>query len=754
MLTFGGAALPAAAADSSDSAVQLKTSVDKYELAAAQSGDSASEIKNLEKAGLISVSDKGFFYYHDGAPDAHKLSELGLPKAPEGAPIAGDPAGGSRPGAPVTVYLDFDGETLTNRHWNTDSGIPTLNFAPANAVTDRASVWAAVAEDYAPFNVNVTTTRPSDAKLYKTSADDNEYGSHVIITDSYDEVLPAAADSGGIAWLGGTGSQYLEGALVFTKNTQGSPKLIAEIASHESGHNFGLAHDGIANSTTGEYYVPQSGVWGTIMGAAYYVPLSQWSAGAYAGATNKENDLAVITDRSSSRTVVYPTLPDGTPYTKDGICVQSGDSQNPKPGDVWFAVGPNGDCKPAGPRLTLNFSYTDRASYAADEVGNTGATAKALDNAAGTFTFASVIERTDDVDVFAVTTAGGAFSANVAVANISPNLDAKLTLTDSTGKLVAQNDPASARVSDSVASGLNAAVTANVPAGTYYLSVDGVGSGNPGSATPDNANGYTEYGSLGNYTLSGSASPLKTSPLVITSPSQGDVVTGGSKVTVTGTATPNATVTLTVGGKVVDTVTADATGKWTGSVTANKYGDTAIVAAQRLDDIQVPGTATVTVKAVVDAPVIVSPADGSETKDTTPTVSGTGIPGATVTVTVVAKDGSKVAATAKVAANGTWSVDLLTLVPGEYSATATQTINGATSAASNANVFTVVKSSNPGGGDGDGNGDGNGDGGDNLATTGSDFNASVFMFLAGGLVLAGGGTLAFGLRRRKASIES
>ncbi|WP_417510366.1 Ig-like domain-containing protein [Microbacterium sp.] len=748
-LTFGGAVLPAAAVDQP---VVADLASDKYELAAAHTGESAAEVKGKENAGLISVTDQGFVYFIDDAHESHGMDLFALPEA-KGAAIPSNPATGSRPGAPVTVYLDFDGETLTDKHWNTDSGIASLTFASAT-VSSTHDVWAAVAEDYAPFNVNVTTTRPSADALYKTSAGDNEYGAHVIITDSYDEVLPAAAGSGGIAWLYGAGAEYLSGALVFTEGTGGDAKTIAEIASHESGHNFGLEHDGIAGSTTGEYYVPTQGVWAPIMGAGYSTPVTQWSAGGYAGATNMQDDLATITDRGAVGALyVGATLPDGTPYTAATVCVISGDPGAPQPGDQFLAVDAGGNC--AEP-LTLHFSYTDRADYAADTVGNDSSTAQVLDNANDTFEAASVIETTADVDVFAVTTIGGTLSAEVSVAEIGPNLDAKLTLTNSNGDVVAVNDPAAARVSTGTASGLNASISeTGLPAGNYYLSVEGVGSGSPETATPDNANGYVEYASLGNFTISGTADAFVTEPIVIESPAAGAAVTGGAEIDVTGTATPGAVVTLAIGGATVDTVTADSAGDWAGAVTVGQYGDTVITASQTIDGIAIAGTDSVTVTAPpapVAAPVITTPAAGSTVTDATPTIGGTGVAGATVTIALNDGGNGRHFLEALVAADGTWSVDVpAVLADGAYTVSAMQSLNGVTSDSS-ATVAFIVAVPADGGTGGNGDGTTGGNTGDSLATTGGDFNATPFAAMAGVLLLIGAG-LAVYARRKHLSTE-
>ena len=699
-LAFGGAVLPAAAeespAEASFSTAQVET--DKYELAAQRTGETVDELKQLERSDEIKVSESGFVMHVDPAAETAPMSTKGLPAAPEGAQVPGNPDDGSRPGADVTVYLDFEGETLEGTHWNdavyegdpptlVREAIPTLNFEGA-AAADTAfveEVWAAVAEDYAPFDVNVTIAEPKDDDLYKTSADDDKYGSHVIITDSYDETLPEAAGTGGLAWLGGVGSDYLTGALVFTEGVGGgnsadaTARSIADTASHEAGHNFGLQHDGHGDD---EYYQPTDGVWGPIMGATYQVPLSQWSMGEYNESTQGQDDLAIITDRSKAEELFVgwqnASGEFATAYCYDPTEV---DDDNPQPGDEVYGIDENDECDTSDV-YTATFTYTDRADPAADEVDGTLDTAKALDNTDGTFEAASAIETSDDVDVYSVTTTGGTVSATVEVADLHPNLDAKLTLRDEAGDEIAANDPAAERESEDVAIGLGASVSVDdLAAGTYYLSVEGVGFGDPSTATggpTGNAGGYTDYGSLGYFALSGEAAPFETDPIVIESPADGSEVTGGSDVEVTGTATPGAEVELTVasdqGSGIAGTATADDSGAWTATVTANEYGETSITASQTVDGIEVPETDSVTVLSPVEAPAIQNPADGSTTDDTSPTVTGTGIPGAEVTLVV---DG--VEYTATVDEDGNWEVTTDVLADGEYTATATQSINGATS---------------------------------------------------------------------------
>ena len=96
------------------------------------------------------------------------------------------------------------------------------------------------------------------------------------------------------------------------------------------------------------------------------------------------------------------------------------------------------------------------------------------------------------------------------------------------------------------------------------------------------------------------------------------------------------------------------------------------------------------------APDITSPANGSTTTNTSPVISGTGSPGATVTV----KEGDKVLCLAIVRGDGTWScTPTQPLAPGSHTVTATQTQDGTTSAADSTTFTIVVDPSDP---DGDG----------------------------------------------------
>lgn len=350
----------------------------------------------------------------------------------------------SRPGSSRVIYLDFDGHTATGTGWNDNAtygtgstvvstpydsdGSPGTFSAAEQAVVH--SVWQRVAEDYAPFDVDVTTADPGTAAIDRSGSSDEQYGTSVVVAGS--NPIYSYCSCGGAAYVGSyndaSSHAYYQPAFVFQQGLGGasaSAKNIAEAASHEAGHNLGLHHD---DTSTASYYSGH-GPWAPIMGVGYSKPVTQWSKGEYAGSSNTEDDLRVI-----------PTF--GAPLL-------------------------------------------------ADDHGDTTASATALDGR-GT----GRIGTSTDVDVFSFTTsAGGAVTVSADPAEVSPNLDLALTLRSSSGAVLATADPPAAYSTSDVASGLAASLTQTLAAGTYFMTVDGVGVGSPASS------GYSDYGSLGAYTV-------------------------------------------------------------------------------------------------------------------------------------------------------------------------------------------------------------------------------------------------------------
>lgn len=733
--------------------------------AAERSGISLSQVKKLVENDQAIVSPAGALSFtdHFDVPDGDAPQDDAAPAGD----VPGDPAGGSKPGAPYTVYLDFDGATLENTEWNRANGADVIELEANAAASDEDyvyQVWARVAEDYAPFNINVTTADPGADALHKTSEDDAEYGMTAVITDSTE--LSDGGQASGKAWLGGFGSEFLSPALVFAPVARDSnPADVGNITSHEVGHTFNLNHDGIGDD---EYYGdtqpadPQT-LWGPIMGAPWATPLSHWSPGDYADATNPEqDDLAEIsaTGTVNRYFVLYTQSGD---FWVDPYCTDADDANNPAPGDQVWETNAQGGCEPTGDPLEIEFSYSGRAAHGEDDHGNGLDAATGLDNASGEFEAGGIVEAADDRDVFALVTSGGDVELSATPATVGANLDIHLEVFDAEGTLVAEDNPETATnltspVQDRQADGLDASVAEELEAGTYYVAISGAGQGDPAENTPSNGSGYTGYGSLGNYTLAGTAEPFEAEPITITAPEDGAEVER-SGLEVAGTAEAEASVTLTVGDDTVGQATAGGEGNWSTTLEGElPYGTSTITASQSVGSIDVPQTAEVSVVVPVDAPVIEKPEEGDTATTATPVFTGTGIPGAEVAVTIACGDDFGAEGTATVGEDGSWSFTPDEDLPsGECSVTAAQTINDTTSDETGPVGFTVdVASGDENGGEngdesGDENGDESGDAGgsedgEDLPDTGA--GSMNLIALAGGLVLLGLGGALYARTRR------
>ncbi|MFC1886908.1 PKD domain-containing protein, partial [Thermodesulfobacteriota bacterium] len=353
----------------------------------------------------------------------------------------------SSPGADHIIYLDFDGHTTTGTTWNSAYGISTIVSPPYDIDGD-------------PYSYNATEIERIQKAWQIVSEDFRPYNVDVTTEDPGPAAL---SDSGGGDTQWGTrvvitddtfadcncgGHAYIgsfddsQDEPVFVYNS--SLAGVAEASSHEVGHALNLSHDGTSSATYYQGHGTGETGWAPIMGASYYKPVTQWSKGEYYDANN------------------------GGP-------------------DANYGNGPDD--------LAVIASLTNGNGfgYRPDDHGNSRQTATPMMVNGTAISGAGMIEQTYDVDVFSFTTGEGPVSLSIVGAEPLTNLDVLASLYDSADNLVATSDPSSL---------VAASLDLTLDAGTYYLYIECTGTGNPWSSSPT---GYTEYGSLGKYTVSGTA---------------------------------------------------------------------------------------------------------------------------------------------------------------------------------------------------------------------------------------------------------
>ncbi len=418
-----------------------------------------------------------------GTPATH-VYDPSLLSEPDLDVFMGLPMLDSNPGAPKTLFLDFTGHSQNtfSNHRGTfpQNGLPIVTpaydttFDPtvfsAQEKSEIKQIWARVAEDYAPFNINVTTRyygALTDGKVLKVAI-----GGHP--TDWYIDWQTSADTPSGTSSDGSfTDPNKPNVVFVFSNdiisgsnsgekdNDFRSINVVAAVsntASHEAGHAFGLEH--IAKYVKGkkvDSYDGGTAEWSPIMGDNLASDRTTWAYGpTAAGPKVFQNDVQIL-------------------------------------GSV------------------LGLRSDDHVS---SRIGATQLTTSNSAALATPLTGKGIIEWQADVDMFKFTSPGGPVKVQVKAAEFGPNMWVKTQLWNETGFVA---------MGASGVSNFESTVSANVPAGTYYVVVQGQGG----------------YGHLGQYTVSVKHdAPLSKNP----------TVKGGTVVGPVGPIAPTKTTSATTKG--------------------------------------------------------------------------------------------------------------------------------------------------------------------------------------------------------------
>ena len=370
----------------------------------------------------------------------------------------------SLPNANHTIYLDFDGHVTEGTTWNSQSGRSSI-VSPAydpsgngESFTDAElariqGIWKRVAEDFSPFEINVTTEDPGAAALSKTGGSDTQWGTRVVVTEDWDN-----CGCGGFAYLTSFNDSVDEPVFVFTTSAIG----VSAATTHEVGHALGLSHDGL---TSGAAYYNGHGNgdvgWGPIMGSGYYKNMTTWDTGQYFQANNGQNDWQIITQNNG----------------------------------FGFRTDDHGGNGPTSSALVIEGTNSTDSSLS--DVSGYGVISQADDEDWFEFqTGAGEINLTIDSYVQETFVNNGiGFSRSVEPspeADQGSNLDVLATIYDSDLNVVATDNPAT---------GLSASFTnLTLTEGTYYIAIDGTGYGNWAANPPS---GFDQSVSRGQYLISG-----------------------------------------------------------------------------------------------------------------------------------------------------------------------------------------------------------------------------------------------------------
>ena len=356
----------------------------------------------------------------------------------------------SRPAATKVIYLDFDGQVTKNTPWNQSAATITttaydVDSNPSSfSSTELANIYEIWQRVAECYSpFDVDVTTQAPAVADLINTGSGDTRWGIRVLFGVSTPSPAP-NSGGVAYVGGFGWNYGRGTDV--------PCFVLQ--------------DGVGT-------VPKYNADAAVHEAGHTLGLSH--DGLYPA--NNSKHVEYYEGQGSGKVAWAPHL--GAGYYVPFVQWSKGEYAN--------ASNTEDD---------LNIIATKNGfGVRADDFASTQSAALQIPGATGNGTYqisaTGVIETRTDTDWFKLTAGAGTLTVNAVGGPANTMLDIQLSLYDANGALVTSANPPD----DVIAS-----ISQTITNGVYYLKIEGVALGSPLTT------GYTDYSSLGQYTLSGSYS--------------------------------------------------------------------------------------------------------------------------------------------------------------------------------------------------------------------------------------------------------